>query len=176
MAFDARAVANYFLNLAAKEGRPLDPMGIQKLVYFAHGWNLAISGSPLIQQRVEAWDYGPVIADLYQAFREFGPNPITRPAKKFDFDPITGLVLESTPNIAESEDTKPVRALIERVWNSYKHLTSIQLSNLTHLPGSPWTIARQEGKREIDDSLIRSYIQEQARKNEPPGEPGTTGS
>src|SRR5579875_2343089 len=111
MAYDARAVANYFLDLAAKEGRPLDPMGIQKLVYFAHGWNLAIFGSPLIRQRVEAWDYGPVIADLYQAFREFGPNPITSPAKKFEFDPITGLVSESTPTISESEETKNTRAL-----------------------------------------------------------------
>ena len=173
MAYDARAVANYFLSLAAKEGRSLDPMGIQKLVYFAHGWNLAIFGSPLIQQRVEAWDYGPVIADLYQAFREFGPNPITQPAKKFDFDPITGLVSESVPTISESDDAKNVRALIERVWGSYKHLTSIQLSNLTHLPGSPWTIARQEGKREIDDGLIRTYIQEQARQDAAPVESGT---
>ena len=173
MAYDARAVANYFLDLASKEGRSLDPMGIQKLVYFAHGWNLAIYGSPLLQQRVEAWDYGPVIADLYQAFREFGPNPITRAAKKYEFDPITGLVSESIPNISESEDAKNTRALIERVWESYKHLTSIQLSNLTHLPGSPWTLARQEGKREIDDTLIREYIQHQAQQDAVPVESGT---
>ena len=164
MAYDARAIANYLLKLAAKEARPLDPMGIQKLVYFAHGWNLAIFDEPLIQQRIEAWDYGPVIADLYQAFREFGPNPVTQPARKFEFDPITGLVAESIPTISESEATKSTRALIARVWDSYKHLTSIQLSNLTHLPGSPWTIAREQGKREIDDSLIRNYIQEQARQ------------
>ncbi len=163
MAFDARAVANYFLDLAAKEGRPLDPMGIQKLVYFAHGWNLAIYGSPLIQQRVEAWDYGPVIVDLYQAFREFGRSPITQHARKFEFDPITGLVSETIPTIEETEETKDTRALLERVWESNKHLTSIELSNLTHLPDSPWTIARQAGQREIDDSLIRKYIEDQAR-------------
>lgn len=168
MAYDARAVANYFLDLAAKEGRTIDPMGIQKLVYFAHGWNLAIFGSPLIQQRVEAWDYGPVIADLYQAFREFGRDPITEPAKKFDFDPITKLVTESTPAIPDTEETKNTRALLDKVWQSNKQLSSIQLSNLTHLPDSPWTIARQEGKREIDDSLIRSYIEAQARQNAVP--------
>ena len=173
MAYDARAVANYFLQLAAKERRPLDPMGIQKLVYFAHGWNLAVFGSPLIQQRVEAWDYGPVVSDLYQAFREFGPNPITEPAKKYEFDPITRVVAESVPTIGESEDTKDTRALIERVWEQYKHLTSIQLSNLTHLPGSPWTVAREQGKREIDDDLIRKYIQEQARQDAAPVKSGT---
>lgn len=165
MAYDARAVANYFLDLAAKEGRPIDPMGIQKFVYFAHGWNLAIFGSPLIQQRVEAWEYGPVISDLYQAFREFGRNPITQHALKFDFDPITGRVLETTPAIPATEETKETRALLDRVWESHKHLTSIELSNLTHLPNSPWTIARQQGKREIDDSLIRRYIEDQARED-----------
>lgn len=168
MAYDARAVANYFLDLASKEGRPLDPMGIQKLVYFAHGWNLAIFGAPLIQQRVEAWEYGPVIADLYQAFREFGRHPITRPAKKFEYDPITGRLVESTPTIPDTEETKDTRALLDRVWESNKHLTSIQLSNLTHLPGSPWSIARNEGKQEIDDSLIRQYIEDQARQNAVP--------
>lgn len=168
MAYDARAVANYFLDLATKEGRPLDPMGIQKLVYFAHGWNLAIFGSPLIQQRVEAWDYGPVIVDLYQAFREFGRNPITHPAKKFDFDPISGSVLETTPAIGASDDTKATRELLDRVWASHKHLTSIELSNLTHLPGSPWSIARQQGKREIDDVLIREYTESQARQDAVP--------
>ena len=169
MAFDARAVANYFLDLAAKEGRQLDPMGIQKLVYFAHGWNLAIFGAPLIQQRVEAWDYGPVIADLYQAFREFGRNPITRHAKKFDFDPVTNSPAETTPAIDDSPATKPTRGLLDRIWASHKHLTSIELSNLTHVPGSPWTIARQEGKREIDDSLIRAYTEAQARRDANPG-------
>ncbi len=168
MAYDARAVANYFLDLAAKEGRPLDPMGIQKLVYFAHGWNLAIFGSPLIQQRVEAWDYGPVIADIYQAFREFGRSPITQHARKFEFDPITGDVAETTPAIGDSDDSKSTRELLDRIWESHKHLTSIQLSNLTHLPGSPWSIARQQGKREIDDSLIREYTEVQARQDAAP--------
>ena len=168
MAYDARAVANYFLDLAAKEGRPLDPMGIQKLVYFAHGWNLAIFGSPLIQQRVEVWPYGPVIADLYQCFREFGSGPITQHAKRFEFDPITELVSRSSPAIADTPETKETRALLERVWETYKHLSSIQLSNLTHLPESPWTIAKQQGKGEIDDSLIRQYIEDQARQNAAP--------
>src|SRR5271157_4349946 len=84
---DARAVANYFLDLAKKENRPIDPMGIQKFVYFAHGWNLAMYGRPLIIQDVEAWDYGPVIRDLYQDFKRFGNGPIETPAMTFGVEP-----------------------------------------------------------------------------------------
>jgi hypothetical protein len=84
---DARAVANYFLDVAGKENRTIDPMGIQKLVYFAHGWNLAMYGRPLIVQNVEAWDYGPVIRDLYQDFKRFGNGPIKMPAMALSFGP-----------------------------------------------------------------------------------------
>src|ERR1700736_6544090 len=79
--YDARAVANYFLQRANAEGIPITPMAIQKLVYFAHGWMLAVYGRPLINQRIEAWEYGPVIRDLYQQFKRFGDLKITEPAK-----------------------------------------------------------------------------------------------
>ncbi|MDQ6665177.1 MAG: DUF4065 domain-containing protein, partial [Acidobacteriota bacterium] len=90
MAYDALAVANYFLDCARKDGRELDPMGIQKLVFFAHGWHLALVGSPLIEQRVEAWEYGPVIPDIYHAFKEFGAGAIKSHAQKAVMLPGTG--------------------------------------------------------------------------------------
>ena len=164
MAYDAKTIANYFLDLANKEGRWIDPMGIQKLVYFAHGWNLAILDEPLIKQRVEAWEYGPVISDLYQEFKEFGRYPITRLAKKLERDE-NGLLYEYIPVLEDSAETKKTRELLDRVWETHKHLSSVQLSNMTHLPGSPWTTAREQGKSEIDDSLIADYIKDQARQN-----------
>lgn len=38
--------------------------GDTKLVYFAHGWNLAINQAPLIDDTIEAWPC-PVIPALY---------------------------------------------------------------------------------------------------------------
>ena len=155
MPYDARAVANYFLDLASSEGRSLDPMGIEKLVYFAHGWHLAVFETPLVEQPVEAWQYGPVIRDLYQSFKEFGTNWIKRLATK-DGVP---------PRIENTEETKDTRALLNRVWSVYKNYSSIQLSNLTHLPDSPWTITREKGEAVIDNSLIEEYFQAQASQN-----------
>jgi uncharacterized phage-associated protein len=155
MSYDARAVANYFLDLAANEGRSLDPMGIEKLVYFAHGWHLAIFESPLVPQPVEAWQYGPVFRDLYQSFKEFGTSWIKRPA----------MANGVAPRIENSEDTKETRALLNRVWNIYKNYSSIQLSNLTHLPDSPWTITRENNETVIDNSLIEQYFKAQAFQN-----------
>ncbi len=78
MPYPAAAIANEFLELARAEGRPLTPMHIQKLIYFAHGWNLALTGEPLIRERVEAWDYGPVIRALYGELKVFGSGAITK--------------------------------------------------------------------------------------------------
>jgi uncharacterized phage-associated protein len=80
MPYDSKAVANYFLDCAQRSSKKLDPMQIQKLVYFAHGWRLAAIGAALIDEMVEAWRYGPVIPSLYHEFKSFGKNPITRKA------------------------------------------------------------------------------------------------
>ena len=69
MPFSAAAVANEFLHLAHRDDRPITPLKMQKLVYFAHGWHLAITGAPLISEPIQAWQYGPVISSLYQIFK-----------------------------------------------------------------------------------------------------------
>ncbi len=163
MPYDSKAVANYFLDLADRSGKRLDPMQIQKLVYFAHAWNLAVTGEPLIDDTVEAWRYGPVIPALYHEFKSFGMHPITRKAsnlkvvqrEKWEY-------VFDEPKINESDTSSTTREVLDMVWNAYGNLTGIQLSNLTHEPGSPWRLAweQSQGKKSVDipDHLIREYF------------------
>ena len=51
-------------------------MKVLKLVYMAHGFNLAITDDPLINDRVEAWKFGPVIRPLYGKLKQFGSGAI----------------------------------------------------------------------------------------------------
>jgi uncharacterized phage-associated protein len=157
--YDPKAVANYFLHKGKAENRPIDPMGIQKFVYFAHGWNLALHDRPLIDKPVEAWQYGPVIDDLYKAFKQYGNNPITEFATAWEFAPGTMNVQREIPmvNFMDSDST----SLIDRVWDVYKKFSSIQLSNLTHVEGSPWKNARDVGWSVIPDDLIKEYFRKQ---------------
>jgi len=155
--YDARAVANYFLDLAKKEGRTIDPMGIQKLVYFAHGWNLAMYGTPLISQRVEAWDYGPVIRDLYGDFKRFGNLPVEGPVLALKMEPGTMKVRLTKPELIGHAPAETL-SLLDRVWEVYKPFTSIQLANMTHVPGSPWKTARDQNLSVISDDLIRNWF------------------
>jgi uncharacterized phage-associated protein len=62
----------------------MTPLKIQKLVYFLHGWHLAVRADPAIGESFEAWPYGPVLSSLYQQFKGFGRSPITTYALDYE--------------------------------------------------------------------------------------------
>jgi uncharacterized phage-associated protein len=126
MSYDARAIANYILNLAAADCIPVTPLKIQKLVYLAHGWSLALRQTPLIYNEVEAWRYGPVVSELYHAFKRYGPSPITDKA----------YVRPGDPPIDSGTGT-----FIKSVWDAYKKYSGLQLSAMTHEKGYAWDLA-----------------------------------
>lgn len=170
MFYDANAIANFFLDLAKSEGKPLDQMQLQKLVYYANGWHLAIKGKRLINEQVEAWRYGPVIPSLRESFRDYGDQPIDAPASyllptrrgMISFEEIEEVV----PTIEQGNpsDLEFVKSLLERVWQVYGNYTGIQLSNMTHEAGSPWdhVYRKYDGNipkgTDIPEQEIRDYF------------------
>ena len=152
----SKTVANYFIEMGRRDGIPIDPLKLQKLVYLAHGWSLIFLKRPLIREEIQAWRYGPVVASLYDEFRRFGASPITEPAR--------GVPVESTYGL-DSE----TRSLLESVWQRYKSLTPIQLSMLTHEPGYAWDMVQRQsgpfpwGGPKIPDELI---VDEFARRQQ----------
>jgi uncharacterized phage-associated protein len=160
MAYLAKAVANEFLSLAKADGKTVSPMKLLKLVFFAHGWHLAFTKQPLIQERVEAWQYGPVIPVLYHTFKRFGNDPITEDATELRIQ--NGKLTFFTPRIQPSCDdpsSAEAKVLIGRVWETYGQHSAVQLSNATHLPGTPWQKTYRPGVRSliIPDDVIRDY-------------------
>ncbi len=156
------AIANEFLDRAGDCKRLLTPMQLLKLVYISHGWTLAVTDEPLINERVEAWKYGPVVPSLFHEFKDFGGNGITRLSKSVEYSdiesPTEGDVTIRYPFIEESDEN--VTELIGWVWKKYGALSGGVLSKITHLPGSPWTLTYKPGLRPsptIPDALINGY-------------------
>ncbi len=68
-----RAVAEYFVKFANDCGDPLTHLKLQKLVYYAQAWHLALNeGTPLFDDygEFEAWQHGPVNRALYREFAD----------------------------------------------------------------------------------------------------------
>lgn len=159
MAYNTKAVANYLLELAQMRKLELSPMKLQKLIYFAHGWHLALSnGSPLIAEPIEAWQYGPVVESIYHEFKNFGDTPIQRFAEELDMREFKKI----TPILSDA-DKRNLSVFLNSILDIYGPLSAIQLSNMTHESDTPWaeTWAQMGGMRtnqDIDDDKIKSYF------------------
>ena len=153
----AAAASNEFLNLAGAEGLGIDQMKLQKLLFYTHGYNLAIREAPLFEQDFEAWPWGPVVRDIYFQTRAFGRQALTvrlQEIRRTGTDPLDYHFV--TPPGVEDEET---RTFVKSAWDVYKNYSGIQLSNATHAPGEPWTIVRDqygtlENKPTIPNELI----------------------
>jgi len=116
-------------------------MSLLKLVYIAHGWHLEITGEPLIENHIEAWQYGPVIPDVYRAFRTQGIS-----------------VQNIDPN-HPSDVSDDAKILLNQIYDIYGDMSPFKLSALTHVLGGPWETASTLGGAyaPIPDSLIRDH-------------------
>jgi uncharacterized phage-associated protein len=141
--YDARQIANWFVNRASQDGRRLSIMALLKLVYIAHGWHLEMRRSPLIANKIEAWKHGPVIPDVYNAFRPQGIDVHSRV-------PAPGMA----PGEADAH-------LLEEIYRIYGSLPATKLSALTHEVGGPWdTATKMRGWfAPIPNDLIRPHYQ-----------------
>lgn len=160
MPHNVLAIANEFLAQAENASVHLTPMHLQKLCYFAHGFNLALTDSPLTGDRIEAWEFGPVFPTLYDALKRYGARDVGEQIREKNWaqsDSDRGAVVSET--FADDE-----LGLIAEVFETYGDFEAYKLSALTHEAGSPWEKVYRPGRKnlQIPNTLIRDYFRELA--------------
>lgn len=142
----ARQVADFFLVIAAPDegdtaGEGVTHLKLQKLVYYAQGFHLALTGQPLFPETIEAWEHGPVVRELYPLFANHGRRPID-PPERYE------------PGVYSDE----VRDLLTDVWNAYGQFSAWALRGLTH-EEPPWKDAYAQGSNTIiSHEALRRYF------------------
>ena len=152
--YTALAVANFFVDHVSG----VTPLKLQKLVYFSHGWYLAFEGEPLIKEPVLCWDYGPVIKEVYDSFKQNGNQVITQKEQVFDFSTGNSILPEIDKN---DKSTIEFLNVIKDVYGNY---TALELSKSTHIDESPWDIVRKQESDIIDNEIIKRYFRKQLEK------------
>lgn len=114
---------------------PITTMKLQKLVYIAQGWSLATLDKPLFDDDFKAWTFGPVATALYSKHRGQFTVGSWRHGDKTELDAVE-------------------QAVVDGVVNNYGALSGQQLSDLSHIPGGPWDLAR---RREGAENGARGY-------------------
>ncbi len=150
--YDVKAIANYFIDRGLNENIEISPMKLQKLLFFAYGLYLTGKGEQLFSDRFEVWPYGPVLSQLYHQLKGYGSNPIRNFVP--DFDMASGEEFVQTVD----KDDKEVNDFLNGFWNTYKGYTATQLSNATHLEGTPWKKAFDNQEKVISDKYIDEYF------------------
>jgi len=135
-------VAQYFLAKADEDaGDLMSNLKLQKLVYYAQGFALALCDRPLFPEPIEAWIHGPVVPALYHEYKGFANGPIPPP---------TTLDL----SLYDLE----TRELLDEVYAVYGQFAAWKLRNMTHQE-PPWRDTA-EGE-EISHDVLREYFKSQ---------------
>lgn len=135
-------VANFFIQIANQsEDDQMTNLKLNKLLYYAQGTFLSRTGKPLFNSEVEAWDFGPVIPEIYRKYKVCGKNPIPLDDE-----------LEKNSFTEEELDT-----LLD-VMREFGQYTGSALVTMTHKPDTPWSKAIAAGKKVISEKDISEYF------------------
>lgn len=143
----ALEVAKYFLFLARSKnaGDTLSNLKLQKMLYYAQGYFLALHHKPLFDEKIEAWEHGPVVREVYNAFKKYSSNSI--PFSEID-DFTTGFISEN----------KEALDLLPFIFNKYGSLGAWILRDKTHNE-TPWKNAYSLYlNNEISQSSLEEYF------------------
>ena len=99
-------------------GERLTNLKLQKLLYYQQGFHLAAFGTPLFEENVESWMYGPVVPCVYDEYAQYGSSVLPEE--------------DSSIMLKEEEEI-----LFNEVYQAYREFSAIGLMNRTHSE-QPW--------------------------------------
>jgi uncharacterized phage-associated protein len=119
----ANDIAAWILgNIDREAGDSITHLKLQKLVYYAQAWSLALRNEPLFDEDVQAWAHGPVAESVFQTYRGYG----------FDAIPAPTVV----PAVGED-----VAGHLSTILATYGDFSAKHLERMTHSE-APWLLAR----------------------------------
>jgi len=115
-------VSNYLLCECRERGEILTNLKLQKLLFYAQAWHLALKNTSLFEEDFQAWVHGPVLPSQYQRFKDFKWRAIDVEIDK--------------PELPED-----LRDFLDEIIDTFGTETAISLELMTHRE-KPWKEAR----------------------------------
>ena len=136
---DVFKVADFFVETAGDES-DMTNLKLNKMLFFAQGVHLARTGTPLFDEPIMAWKFGPVIPEIYRKYNICQNNPIGATGANID-----GVFA------GDEQDT-----LLD-VLREYGKYSAGYLVTKTHEPESPWSRTAPNDMIAVD--TIREYFE-----------------
>lgn len=141
--YSALDIAAYIIAYCKSNNFVISNLRLQKILYFIQAEFLVATGNPCFREDIQAWDFGPVIPEVYQVYKFYGSSNIP--------DVYDG---SNTFSFIKDKDKRIIQEMIEEC----NKFSAIELVNITHNQ-APWKdvfIKYQNNK--IENEEIRNYF------------------
>ena len=141
--YSVQLIARYIIKYCNKKNYSVSNLKLQKLLYFVQAEFLVSTGKPCFPEEIEAWDFGPVVPEVYHRYKVYGSSNISHmPSRPLGF-------------IAPSD-----KEIIEEMVDLCAEYTASQLVEITHQQ-DPWINAYAPYRSNIiSKKSIKEYFME----------------
>jgi uncharacterized phage-associated protein len=138
---DANTIAKAILSFVDPDLEVISNLKLQKLLYYVQGFNLAAFKEPLFKEKIVAWQYGPVVREVYDEYKTAGASQIVLVDPNF-----------KPKSVFKSKEQFQ---LFKDVYRVYSQFSALKLMHMTHSE-PPWKNTKIN--YEISHKLMREYF------------------
>lgn len=163
MIYDVLEISRHIIKYSDEKNYAISNFKLQKLLYFTQAYFLIVKDGVCFSEKIEAWNFGPVVPKAYREYKRFGSNDI----------PYTGYYVsmnddnywsaeryEFKDNVILPED----KGLIDEVVDHFSDYSANALVRLTRSQ-RPWIDAYvPHMNNEITPFAIKEYFESNEKK------------
>lgn len=141
--YTALNIAKYIIRRCNNRNKTISNLKLQKILYFVQAEFLVALDEPCFYEKIEAWDFGPVVPDVYHEYKKFGSSNI----------PVFGIA-NGFMNISNK-----YKEIMNGIIDECSKYSASDLVDITHHQ-SPWIDAYNKPgvNNEITIKSIRDYF------------------
>ena len=124
--YKAMDLANYIVDKCIKDNTPITNLQLQRILYFVQK-DFLKRGSRAFSDDIEAWEFGPVVPNVYFYFCGFGATPIS-------------ISRDSVPNLTSDKN------IIDNIVEAKRDLDSWATAKETNKITGAWSKVFNDGK------------------------------
>ncbi|EFG27913.1 Panacea domain-containing protein [Fusobacterium periodonticum] len=133
--YDALDIAKYIIRWCDKNKLRITNLQLQKILFFIQKESIRKRGYGIFSNRIEAWQYGPVVPDVFYQFAGFGAMKLVLYEDLFS---------DVSPKDIIDDQSKEI---IEGILREYIHVSPWDLVAKSHVSNGAWANSISMGEK-----------------------------
>lgn len=160
--YSALTIANYVILYSHSKNIEMNNLKLQKILYFLQGLYLVNYSDKLFNDNIEKWQYGPVVPEVYHAYKDYRSNNIKLVEPEISSKKLNQGIQFKVKNFEQEMIARHDREFIKIIVDTLGNYSAFHLVDVTH-GHSAWKTDRNRiihGVRNITytlDELLNDF-------------------